>query len=489
MRLIQLLTLAGLMLMHGTVLVGLTWLASATVLRRCRPALIAAVWTVVLIKFLVPPLFPASFGYSSMLSLIASKAEQVAVLAPRDSQGMMNPASLGNGFQADTSGSNKERLFYRQPLLAAGLGLYLCLLIGLIARSIFYFIHLRRRLRSLPKGDETLQQEVATLAARLRLRHPPRLRIDRTAITPFVTGLWKPILVMPETLPSVIPSEVREALLIHELAHIKRGDILVRWVQNLARLLFFFWPPIWWVCRRLERYAEIACDEWAIRFSSVNPEAYAETLLVIARGVRVRPWRGCEVGLSSTVGTMTARFERILGTGNERSPRMSWLILAFILCWGVFVLSGSALVRHSEVSSTPTSTAVIATHNSAVTSLRSSRTESQQEAPQVRAKKEMEMRRLEEQILIQRRREKPTQELSMSSDGKPFDSSSIDQNKTQMIDLNGDGAISDFEAGYSAAQTFIRSRNRGGGDDERRQEIERREQERQALRNRPPNNR
>src|SRR2546425_1464878 len=308
MRLIQLLTLVGLMLMHGTVLIGLTWLASVTILRRSRPALIAAVWTIVLVKFLVPPLLPASFGHSSVSSLIASKAEQVAVLAPRDSQVMISPASNGNGFQADPSGSNKEKLLYRWPLLTAGVSVYLCLLIGLTARSIFYLIHLRRRLRSLPKADETLQQEVAALAARLRLRHSPRLRVDRRAVTPFVTGLWKPILVMPETLPSVIPSEVREALLIHELAHIKRGDILVRWVQNLARLLFFFWPPIWWVCRRLERYAEIACDEWAIRFSSVDPEAYAEALLVIARGVRVRVWRGQKVGLSSTAGTMTARF-------------------------------------------------------------------------------------------------------------------------------------------------------------------------------------
>lgn len=488
MRLIPILTLVALMLMHGTVLVGLTWLASVTFLRRSRPALIAAVWTVVLIKFLVPPLLPASFGYSSMLSLMASKAGQVVALSPGDTQRLRDPASTGNGFQLDTSGSNKERLSYRRSLVTVVAGIYLCLLIALITRSIFYFMHLRRRLRSFPKGDEALQQEVAALAARLRLRHSPRLRIDKTAITPFVTGLWTPTLVMPETLPPGIPAEVREALLIHELAHIKRGDILVRWIQNLARLLFFFWPPIWWVCRRLERYAEIACDEWAIRFSSANPEAYAEALLVIARGVRVRRWRGCEVGLSSTVGTMTARLERILSAGDERSPRMSWLILVFILCWGVFVLSGSALARHSEVSSQPTSTVVIANHNSAVASLKSSSTEGQQEAPQVRTKKEkeMEMRRPEEQILIQRRREKPTQELSMSSEEKPFNSSFIDQKKTQMIDLNGEGTISDFEAGYSAAQTFTSSRNRG---DRGKREIERREQERLALRNRPPNNR
>ena len=488
MRLIQLLTLVGLMLMHGTVLIGLTWLASVTILRRSRPALIAAVWTIVLVKFLVPPLLPASFGYSSVLSLIASKAEQVAVLAPRDSQVMISPASNGNGFQADPSGSNKEKLLYRWPLLTAGVSVYLCLLIGLTARSIFYLIHLRRRLRSLPKADETLQQEVAALAARLRLRHSPRLRVDRRAVTPFVTGLWKPILVMPETLPSVIPSEVREALLIHELAHIKRGDILVRWVQNLARLLFFFWPPIWWVCRRLERYAEIACDEWAIRFSSVDPEAYAEALLVIARGVRVRLWRGSEVGLSSTAGTMTARFERILRTGNQRYPQMSWLTLAFMLCWGVFILSGSGLARHSEVSSTDAYTAVIASPNSAVTSLKSSSTEGPQEAPQVRAIT-AEKRRVEEQILLQRRREKSTPEPSVISE-KPLSSdTSVTQVKSGLIDLNGNGIISDFEAGYSAARSAISSRNRGRGDDERRQEIERREQERQALRNRPPNNR
>ena len=422
-----------------------------------------------------------------MLSFISSKATQVLVLTPDGSKLM--PGSLTTENKQIEISPAKETPFSRL-LIATTLVIYLCLLVALTGRSVFYLIQLRRHLRALPNAGEALKQEVSALALKLRMRRAPRLKTDKSAVTPFVTGLWRPTLVMPDAVLSGINSEVREALLIHELAHIRRGDILVRWIQNLARLLFFFWPPIWWVCRRLERYAEIACDEWAIRFSSVNPEAYAEALLVIARGVRVRPWRGSAVGLSSTVGTMTARFERILRAGDERSPRMSWLILAFMLCWGVFVLSGSALARHSEISSTPISAGVIATQNRTVTSVRTSSTESRQERPQVRAKTQSDKRRVEElEILAQRGRAKPTPEPSVISEKPPSSNTSVTQVTSGSIDLNGDGIISDFEAGYSAAQTFISSRARGGSDAERRREIEKRAQEEQALRNRPPNNR
>src|SRR5687768_1785663 len=56
--------------LHGTALFGLTWLVCATLLRRSRPSIQAAVWTVVLIKFLLPPVLPGNFGISGLLSSV-----------------------------------------------------------------------------------------------------------------------------------------------------------------------------------------------------------------------------------------------------------------------------------------------------------------------------------------------------------------------------------------------------------------------------------
>src|ERR671914_671727 len=64
-------------LAHGTALVLLTWLASATLLRRCRPSVHAALWTVVLVKFLLPPVLPGDFGLSPLLSSLLPTADAV----------------------------------------------------------------------------------------------------------------------------------------------------------------------------------------------------------------------------------------------------------------------------------------------------------------------------------------------------------------------------------------------------------------------------
>lgn len=477
MRLIQLVSLAALMLAHGTALIAITWIATVTVMRRSRPALIAVAWTVVLLKFLVPPVLPTTFGYSSMLRFLAAKTEQSIVAPSNESQHLDDRDSQ---FTRPADRAREGTPFHW--LVVALVVIYWSLLTLLIARSVSHMRRLSRHVRSLPDARIELWNEVSALAAKVGLRRTPRLKIDNAAATPFVTGLWHPTVVVPENLLADLQVEVRRALLIHELAHIRRADVLIRWVQNVARLLFFFWPPIWWVCRRLERYAEIACDEWALRLSAAGPEAYAEALLVIARGVRARPGHACELGLSSTVATMTARFERILrNTDRRSSPGLPWIVFPAILSWTIFVLSGSGF-SYSAPNSVPATTVPAIAKNT----LNQDRGVGQEVHQESRmAKRKAEERRAAESA-AQRRKAEDSQ---TTAPGRPADSTFDDRNKTSKIDLNGDGVVSDFEAGYSAAQTFIVSRNRREGDDERRMEIERREQEKVALRNRPPNNR
>ena len=99
--------------------------------------------------------------------------------------------------------------------------------------------------------------------------------------SPFVCGLWRPSLVLPRGLTRSLDLESLRSVLLHELAHIRRRDLLWDWIPAIARLLYFFHPAAHFiVCRaRLER--ELACDQTAMVLTGLGAAGYASTLVEI----------------------------------------------------------------------------------------------------------------------------------------------------------------------------------------------------------------
>ena len=490
-----LLGLLALTLLHGTALALLTWAADVTVLRRCRPSVKATLWAVVLVKFLLPPVLPGSFGLSALLGSLGRDAEQVVTADA--------PQSLAPGLAgADklTAGSlPPERAFLsegdltsrslRSYLPALLLFSYVALLLFLASKAALHASNAGRRVRLLPAAGDGLTEEVCALARRLGLRRTPPVRLDDGAASPYVIGAWSPTLVLPAALPARLDPRVREALIIHELAHIRRGDLIVRWLQNVARIVFFFWPPVWWLCRRLERFSEMACDQWAIRFSSASPGLYAESLLDAAKGVRAGALLRHELGFAPRrSGLLAARFELILGGAHEASPRVPWRISAVLLGWGIFALTGSALAA-------PESYPTIGEGNAgglvpATKTLEESAPAGNERAPAPRADAAQEearqRRRIEKRVRgarlteTGRRSSGESESARLSEDTAPGESvaaekssalqrrgaegpssratPAADSETNPPDDLDGDGRISHFEAGFSAGRRYDQPR-------------------------------
>ncbi|HVG30435.1 MAG TPA: M56 family metallopeptidase [Pyrinomonadaceae bacterium] len=507
------LTLMALMLIHGTALMLLTWLADTTLLRRSRPSIHAALWTVVLIKFLLPPVLPVNFGLSGMIDSLLPQTQRALTAAPQ---------KVDATWRGDESAGEREsrrpdapqRHTQRFPpsyLPALLLFSYAGLLSWLSGKTLIHARRTGRRVRRLPAAHASLTAEVSALARGLGLRRPPRVRLDGGAASPFVIGAWSPTLVMPPALAGQVNPSVREALIIHELAHIRRGDVLVRLLQNLARLLFFFWPPVWWLCRRLDRYSEMACDQWAVKYSSASPQLYAESLLVVAKGVRSQALLSHEVGFAAPKARlMLARFKMILEGGNDKSPRLSWRMLAALVGWGFFALTGnvwakpegdavitngSPRVNHAEHTNRGDGAGAVSSLNGVLS------TEGQEagQEPRRGSEKERERRRAEEQRARSESRAQsatPAPASRAAEEVMAYQQSRVrglDQSPTATeIDLDGDGKISPFESGYSAgarhaARRMARDKTSPGQDSvrddrpadataERRREIELRAQ-------------
>jgi hypothetical protein len=85
-----------------------------------------------------------------------------------------------------------------------------------------------------------------------------------------VIGYFKPVILVPLGLFSGIPQEQIEAILIHELAHIKRNDYLVKLLQTIVEILFFFNPFVWWISSIINKEREHSCDDLAISITKDN---------------------------------------------------------------------------------------------------------------------------------------------------------------------------------------------------------------------------
>jgi len=127
-----------------------------------------------------------------------------------------------------------------------------------------YALSLRWKRQAIPAPSEW-QARLDALARRMSLRRPVRLLLAARGNTPLAMGLWKPVILLPAVLLTSLPPAYLEALLGHELAHVRRADYLSNLLQGIAETLLFFHPAIWWLSARIRAEREELSDHLAAR--------------------------------------------------------------------------------------------------------------------------------------------------------------------------------------------------------------------------------
>jgi beta-lactamase regulating signal transducer with metallopeptidase domain len=131
------------------------------------------------------------------------------------------------------------------------------------------------------RPDLFWQGRCAALAARLGLDRPVRLGLVDDAPGPLTARWWRPVILLPAALASGMPVSLVEALLAHELAHIRRHDYLVNLAQSAIEIALFYHPAVWWLSRRIRSEREQVAD--AIAATVVDPRQLAEALAALDR--------------------------------------------------------------------------------------------------------------------------------------------------------------------------------------------------------------
>jgi bla regulator protein BlaR1 len=112
-------------------------------------------------------------------------------------------------------------------------------------------------------GNPHWQAKLSRMALQIGVTREVRLRIVDNLASPITAGWWRPVVLVPASLISGMPPELLEALLAHELGHVKRFDYLVNLGQNVVETLLFYHPAVWWISGRIRIEREQIADDVA----------------------------------------------------------------------------------------------------------------------------------------------------------------------------------------------------------------------------------
>ncbi len=142
------------------------------------------------------------------------------------------------------------------------------------------FLRLGRRVASMRPAPAAITSELDVLARRLGLRRAPAARVVEANVAPMICPTTRGLrLVLPARLLATLSPEARTTVLIHELAHVRRGDWAVRFLETAAVAVWWWMPLVFWLRRELRRTEELCCDAWVASEMPRARESYAEALV------------------------------------------------------------------------------------------------------------------------------------------------------------------------------------------------------------------
>lgn len=185
---------------------------------------------------------------------------------------------------------------------------------------------LRLRTRLAEPAGACWQMTVNTLARRMKVKADVRILRSWAVDTPMVIGWVKPLVLVPAAALTGLSPEALEAVLAHELAHVRRHDYLVNLVQSALEVLLFYHPAVWWLSAQVRQERELCCDDAAVALCG-DPVLYARALAALEA---LRGGATLETRLAPAAhgGTLMTRIQRLLAPTLPPSPTRRAGILA-----------------------------------------------------------------------------------------------------------------------------------------------------------------
>ncbi|MHC4575218.1 MAG: M56 family metallopeptidase, partial [Planctomycetota bacterium] len=164
------------------------------------------------------------------------------------------------------------------------------------------------------------------------LKGKVRLKVSTNAASPAVCGLFRPVILVPHNLAPSLGARDLRAVLLHELAHIKRGDLWVNLIQTVLQIVYFYNPLLWLANAIIRRVREQAVDEAVLVAMGEKAKWYPQTLVNVAKLAFKRPALSLRlIGVVESRRALTGRVKRILNRPLPKTAKLGALGLVVVI--------------------------------------------------------------------------------------------------------------------------------------------------------------
>lgn len=317
-------------------LFGVVVLLATLMLKRAPARARHSLWLLATAKLIVPSallvFLTQSIGLDSVWIWLTNPNHKTNTLL----QGITDPATaLVNSYNLTVvsgDGAHNELYCALTVVWLAGCAV----LLAVWRRGTSKCLHALSQSKSVATGREWVAFERAK--SLLGVRRPVQLMLSPLPVEPGVINLWKPIILLPESIAKHLDDDELLAIMLHELVHVQRRDNLVGRLHLALAGLFWFHPLVWLISRKLFDEREQACDEKVLETYS-TPETYAAGILKVVRFSF--GWKVAGVTGAGSGSNLRRRIDNIMETGKEKR-RVS--IPAKVLTSGLLALTLVAIV-------------------------------------------------------------------------------------------------------------------------------------------------
>lgn len=189
--------------------------------------------------------------------------------------------------------------------------------------------------------DDELYKRFEALAKKIGLRNTPNLLLSLDTHVPMAIGWIKPIVLLPVSMLTGLTPTQLDMLMLHELAHIRRYDYFINFIQSIVEIILFFHPAVLWVSNQMRNEREYCSDDIAVKYSG-NPIAYAHTLADTATLCNKHRKRSIpSMAMAASGGDLTQRVLRLVNHHHCASSNQVSKWFAALVVLSIVLLSSS----------------------------------------------------------------------------------------------------------------------------------------------------
>jgi len=329
------------MLIQSSVLIFVLLLLDLILRRKFRAVFLYCIWVLVLVKLILPTTLssPVSPGYwfgvdlPGIITQDASISQQTATIPQRTEPVIKTiPSETGTAALPSAGPSHKPAndtsAKFTNPASPAAVSLswqsfvfigWLVVVIAMVLLLIQRMFLIRGLLAQSKSPNDSMSDIFEQCRKKMGVHRSISLKLSLVAASPSVCGFIRPTILIPQHLPDKLKADDLRSILLHELAHIKRGDLWISMIQTILQIAYFYHPLVWVANTMIRKVREQAVDEMVLVAMGEQAEDYVETLLNISRMTFSQPI--FSLRLIGVVESRKALYRRIKQMLNRPIPK------------------------------------------------------------------------------------------------------------------------------------------------------------------------